>query len=68
MNIYQMTEQELRAYAYECGLLGACVDTLIRRVIYGEKWAVIADKTKYSYNGIMRHRMLIIAKFGVDKL
>lgn len=64
-----MDEKELRQYAHECGLLGACVDTLVRRIVYGEKWAVIADKLKYGYSTVYnKHRPLIVKKLGVEKI
>lgn len=67
-NIYKLTEQELRQYAYSCGLIGSCIDTLCRRVIYGESWTSIAGKTNYTYGGIMWHRKTILKKLGVQRI
>ena len=68
MNIYKMSEQELRAYAHEMGLCGGSVETLIHRVLHGRSWTMIADITKYSYRGIRHHRKQIMSKLGMEKL
>lgn len=56
INIYSMTEDELRVYATSKRLNEPMITTLILRVKNNYKWCEIAQETSYSKQGIIYHK------------
>lgn len=56
INIYNMSEEELRNYAKSKGLSEMIIDTLILRVINNYKWVEIQKERNYTKEGIRYHK------------
>lgn len=65
INIYSMTEDELRAYARIRGLSETTIDTLVLRVIHNYRWVEIQNERNYSKEGIKYHKKLICKALNV---
>lgn len=64
LDLYKMSEQELRQYAQSKGLSENICDTLILRVIHHYKWVDIEKERNFSKEGIRYHKEQIIEKLG----
>lgn len=65
IDIYKMTEDELRAYAISKGLSEMIIDTLILRVIHNYKWVEIQNERNYTKDGIRYHKEKINKTLGI---
>ena len=65
IDIYKMTEDELRAYARSKGLSEMIIDTLILRVIHNYKWVEIQNERNYTKDGIRYHKEKINKTLGI---
>ena len=66
IDVYRMTEEELRAFAKSKGLSETICDTLVLKVIHNYKWVEIQKELNFSKDGIRYHKEQIIKKLGVD--
>lgn len=65
VNIYKMTEEELRNYAKSKGLSEMIIDTLVLRVIHNYRWVEIRNERNYSRRGIDYHKETIEKKLNI---
>lgn len=65
INIYSMTEDELRNYAKSKGLSEMIIDTLVLRVINNYRWCEIQQERNYTREGIKYHRQRIYKVLNV---
>lgn len=65
INIYSMTEDELRAYAKSRGLSEMIIDTLVLRVVHNYRWVDIQNERNYSREGIKYHKKRICELLNV---
>lgn len=65
IDIYKMTEDELRAYARSKCLSEMIIDTLILRVIHNYKWVEIQNERNYTKDGIRYHKEKINKTLGI---
>ena len=65
VNIYKMSEEELRNYAKSKGLSEMIIDTLVLRVIHNYRWVEIRNERNYSRRGIDYHKETIEKKLNV---
>lgn len=66
IDLYKMSEEELRQYAQSKGLSEPICDTLVLKIIHNYRWVDIQKERKYSKEGIRYHKEQIIAKLEVD--
>lgn len=66
IDIYSMTEEELRAYAQSKGLSENICDTLVLKVIKNYRWVDIQKELNYTKDGIRYHKQKIIEKLEID--
>ena len=66
IDLYKMSEEELRQYAQSKGLSEPICDTLVLKIIHNYRWVDIQKERKYSKDGIRYHKEQIIAKLEVD--
>ena len=59
IDIYKMTENELRNYAHSQGLSEMIVDTLILKVIHNYRWSEISKERNYTKEGVRYHKQRI---------
>ena len=64
IDLYKMTETELRAYAQSKGLSETICDTLILRIIHNYRWVDIERAKNFTKRGIDYHKEQIIKKLG----
>lgn len=64
IDLYKMTEEELRRYAQSKGLSEPICDTLVYRVIKHYRWVDIERERNFSKEGIRYHKEQIIDKLG----
>lgn len=64
IDLYKMSEEELRQYAQSKGLSEVICDTLVLRVINHYRWVDIERELKFSKDGIRYHKEQIIEKLG----
>lgn len=65
IDIYNMSEEELRNYAKSKGLSEMIIDTLILRVINNYKWVEIQKERNYTKEGIRYHKERICKMLDV---
>lgn len=65
VNIYKLSEDELRAYAKSKHLGEMIIDTLVLRVIYNYKWVEIQRERNYTKDGIRYHKQVIEKKLNI---
>ena len=65
INIYKMTEDELRKYAISKHLSEMMIDTLILKVIHNYKWCEIMQERNYSRTAIKYHKKCIENKLYI---
>ena len=65
IDIYKMTEDELRAYARSRGLSEMIIDSLVLRVIHNYKWVEIQNERNYTKDGIRYHKEKINKTLGI---
>lgn len=56
VNIYKMSEEELRQHAHSLKISEQIVDTLVLRVIHNYKWVEIMQERNYTKEGIRYHK------------
>lgn len=56
IDIYRMTEEDLRTYARSKHLSEMMIDTLVLRVIHNYKWSEIMEERNYSKTAIRYHK------------
>lgn len=65
INIYKMTEDELRNYAKSKGLSEMIIDTLVLKVIHNYRWFEIQKERNYTKRGIDYHKEAIKKKLNI---
>ena len=66
IDLYKMSEAELRAYAQSKGLSEMICDTLVLKVIHNYRWVDIQKERNYTKDGIRYHKEKLIEQLGVD--
>lgn len=66
IDLYKMSETELRQYAQSKGLSEVICDTLVLKIIHNYRWVDIQKERNYSKDGIRYHKKQIISKLNVD--
>ena len=64
IDLYKMSEDELRRYAQSRGLSEVICDTLVLRVTRHYRWVDIEIELNFSKDGIRYHKEQIIEKLG----
>lgn len=64
IDVYKMTEEELRTYAQSKGLSEVICDTLVLRIIKHYRWVDIETERNFTKEGIRYHKEQIIKKLG----
>lgn len=59
IDIYSMTEDELRNYAKSKGLSEMIIDTLVLRVVHNYRWVEIQRERNYTKDGVKYHKRRI---------
>lgn len=65
INIYKMTEEELRKYAISKHLSEMMVDTLVLKVIHNYRWVDIRNERNYTRTGMDYHKKTIEKKLNI---
>lgn len=65
INIYKMTEDELRKYAISKHLSEMMVDTLVLKVIHNYRWVDIRNERNYTRTGMDYHKQTIEKKLNI---
>lgn len=65
IDLYKMTETELRQYAQSKGLSETICDTLVLKVIHNYRWIDIQKELNFSKDGIRYHKEKIIEKLNI---
>jgi len=65
INLYNMTEEEIRKYCKSKHLSEMIIDTVILRVIHNYKWVDIAKERNYTKDGIRYHKERIYKVLNV---
>jgi hypothetical protein len=65
INIYKMTEDELRKYAISKHLSEMMVDTLVLKVIHNYRWVDIRNERNYTRTGMDYHKKTIEKKLNI---
>lgn len=65
INIYSMTECELRNYAKSMHIAEQMIDTLVLRVVHNYKWIEIQSQLNFTKDGIRYHKEQLNKKLGV---
>lgn len=66
VNIYKMSEEELRVYAASKGLSDIIIDTLVLKVLHNYRWVDIMKERNYSKTAIRYHKSQIIKKLDIE--
>ena len=66
INIYKMTEDELRIYARSKQLPEMMIDTLVLKVIHNYKWVEIQHERNYSKTAIIYHKKQICKVLNIE--
>lgn len=66
IDLYKMTETELRQFAQSKGLSESICDTLVLKIIHNYRWVDIQKELNFTKDGIRYHKERIIEKLGVD--
>lgn len=64
IDLYKMTEEELRQYAQSKGMSETICDTLVLRIIHNYRWVDIEKAKNFTKRGIDYHKEQIIKKLG----
>lgn len=64
IDLYKMTEEQLRQYAQSKGLSETICDTLVLRIIHNYRWVDIERAKNFTKRGIDYHKEQIIKKLG----
>ena len=65
IDVYNMTEDELRSFARSKGLAETMCDTLVLKVIHNYRWVDIQRELHFTKDGIRYHKEQIIKKLGL---
>lgn len=65
VDLYKMSEEELRQYAQSKGLSETICDTLVLKVIHNYRWIDIQKQLNFSKDGIRYHKEKIIEKLNI---
>lgn len=65
MELYSMSEQDLRTYAQSKGLSENIIDTLVLKVIHNYRWVDIIHERGYSKTAIRYHKQQIVKKLSI---
>ena len=65
INIYKMTEDELRKYAISKHLSEMMIDTLVLKVIHNYRWCEIMEERRYSRTAIKYHKKCIEKQLNI---
>lgn len=65
IDLYKMSEEELRIYARSKGLSENIIDTLVLKILHGYRWIDIMNERNYSKTAIRYHKKQIIEKLGL---
>lgn len=65
INIYKMTEDELRKYAISKHLSEMIIDTLVLKVIHNYRWCEIMEERHYSRTAIKYHKKCIEKQLNI---
>lgn len=66
IDIYKMSEAELRQYAQSKGLSENICDTLVLKVIQNYRWVDIEKERNFTKEGIRYHKQRIIEVLEID--
>ena len=66
IDIYSLSEEELRNYAKSKGLGEMMIDTLVLKVIYNYKWTEIQSERNYSRSAIKYHKKRINQNLNIN--
>ena len=64
IDLYKMSEEELRQFAQSKGLSETICDTLVLRIIHNYRWVDIETERNFTKRGIDYHKEQIIKKLG----
>jgi hypothetical protein len=64
IDLYKMSEEELRRFAQSRGLSEVICDTLVLRIVHHYRWVDIEKELNFSKEGIRYHKEQIIDKLG----
>lgn len=65
INIYKMTEEELRSYARSKHLSEMMIDSLVLKVIHNYRWCEIRNERNYTRTGMDYHKQTIEKKLNI---
>lgn len=65
IDIYKMSEDELRNYAKSKGLSEMIIDTLVLKVVHNYRWCEIRDERDYTRHALDYHRKRINEKLNI---
>ena len=65
INIYKMTEEELRSYARSKHLSEMMIDSLVLKVIHNYRWCEIRTERNYTRTGMDYHKQTIEKKLNI---
>lgn len=65
IDLYSMTEIELRNYAKSKGLSEPIIDTLVLKIIKNYRWVDIQNELNFTKDGIRYHKEKIIEKLDI---
>ena len=66
IDLFKMSEQELRQFAQSRGLSETMCDTLILKIIHNYRWVDIQKQLNFSKDGIRYHKEKIIEKLNIE--
>ena len=66
IDLFNMTEEQLRNYAKSKGLSESICDTLVLKIIHNYRWVDIQNAKGYTKDGIRYHKDRIIEKLEVE--
>lgn len=66
IDLFKMTEQELRQFAQSRGLSETMCDTLVLKIIHNYRWVDIQKQLNFSKDGIRYHKEKIIEKLNIE--
>lgn len=65
IDLYKMSEDDIRKYARSKGLSENIIDTLVLKIVYGYRWIDIMNERNYSKTAIRYHKQQIIEKLNI---
>lgn len=66
IDLFKMSEQELRQFAQSRGLSETMCDTLVLKIIHNYRWVDIQKQLNFSKDGIRYHKEKIIEKLNIE--